>query len=138
MTLRDVYCGATAAAIACGLTVVSSYAQQRDGGLLPPGETGLVTVTGCLLRGNQITGGDAAKYVLANPRKAPATPTGQSCTAEPGANAVQLDNPDRARISDTMLGRWVEITGRLERETAGQSKSLRELDVEHVRLLAAS
>jgi hypothetical protein len=95
----------------------------------------MVTVAGCLLRGDQIRGGDDDKYVLANPKANPmASAPDQVCSADAGANAVQLDNPDKGNVDDTMLGRWVEISGRLERETSDDD-ILRELDVVSARLL---
>ena len=67
MTLRYVYGAVAMVALVCSVTAGPTSAQARDGGILPPGETGVVTVTGCLLRGNQVQGGQADKYVLANP-----------------------------------------------------------------------
>lgn len=138
MTLRYVLGTVVMAALAGAVALEPSYAQSRDGGILPPGESGLVTVTGCLLRGNQVTGGQADKYVLANPRKdAAVNPTDSACSAEPAANALTLDNPE-GRITEAMLGRWVVITGRLERENSTNPNTLRELDVESARLVAAA
>lgn len=135
MTLRYVYSGVTAVAIAGGLMTGMASAQQRDGGLLPPQESGMVTVTGCLVRGNQVKDGDSDKYVLANPKTGPmASAPAQTCSVEAGATAVQLDNPEKGNINQAMLGRFVEISGRLERETSGDN-ILRELDVETARLL---
>ena len=136
MALQYLCCGVAAVAMAGSITLASVSAQRRDGGLLPPEETGLVTVIGCLLRGDQIQGGDPAKYVLANPQKAPGTRSGETCTAERSAAAVQLDNPERVKLTESMLGHWIEVTGRLERETSTDRDNLRELDVEHVTLLS--
>ena len=137
MALRNVSAGVTVGAIALGLLIGSANAQQRDGGLLPPQESGMVTVAGCLLRGNQVKDGDSDKYVLANLQKGPvANAPGQTCTADTGATAVQLDNPDKGNINESMLGKWVEVSGRLERETSGDN-ILRELDVTSARLLTA-
>ena len=135
MTLRFVYGAVAIAAFACAVTTGSVYAQLRDGGILPPGETGLVTVTGCLLRGNQVQGGQAEKYVLANPRKgALATVPDAACTADAAANALTLDNPE-GRVKESMVGQWVEITGRLEKENSTNPNTLRELDVHFARLV---
>lgn len=133
MTLR--YVLAAMVALACAVPAAPAYAQSRDGGILPPGESGLVTVTGCLLRGNQVRGGQKDKYVLANPRKdAGANVTASACTADPGANALTLDNT-KGRVAESMLGRWVEISGRLEKEYSANPDTLRELDVESARLV---
>ena len=40
-----------------------------------------------------------------------------------------LDNPKDAGMTDSMLGRWVEIGGILEKETSKNPDNLRELDV---------
>ena len=135
MTLRYVHSAVAMVALACSVTAGPASAQLRDGGILPPGESGLVTVTGCLLRGNQVQGGQADKFVLANPSKSPAASASESaCTAEAAANALTLDNPE-GRINESMLGRWVEITGRLERENSTNPDILRELDVNSARLV---
>ena len=132
MTLRYLLSGVSAVVIACGLTV-SVYA-QRDGGLLPPSESGMVTVAGCLLRGNQVTDGDSDKYVLADLKRPVDSVAEETCSADPNATAVQLDNPKKANINEAMLGRWVEISGRLEKETS-HDNILRELDVTNARLV---
>ena len=134
MTLRYVHGALIPVAFACAVAAGSAYAQLRDGGILPPSETGLVTVAGCLLRGNQVDGGPNDKYVLANPRKGPVTSVpGDTCTAERTANALILDNT-QGRLTESLLGRWVEIRGRLEKEDSTNPTTLRELDVEFARL----
>ena len=135
MSLRYVSSGVAAVAIVCSLTIGPALAQQRDGGLLPLKESGIVTVAGCLMRGDQITGGDSDKYVLANLHPGPvADVPEQACTADSGATAVQLDNPKKGGIDESMLGRWVEVNGRLEKEESTDN-ILRELDVNTARLL---
>ena len=133
MALRNVSGGVTTVAIAFGLMIGPANAQQRDGGLLPLHESGTVTVAGCLLRGDQVSGGDKDKYVLANLQNIANAP-GQTCTADPGATAVQLDNPRKGNIDESMLGKWVEVSGRLEKETSTDN-ILRELDVNTARVL---
>jgi len=133
MALRYIRGGVTTAAIAFGLMIGPANAQQRDGGLLPLNESGTVTVAGCLMRGNQVSGGDEDKYVLANLQHIANAPE-QTCTADPGATAVQLDNPRKGNIDESMLGKWVEVSGRLEKETSTDN-ILRELDVNAARLL---
>ena len=135
MSLRYVVGGVAAVAIVCSLTIGPAIAQQRDGGLLPLKESGIVTVAGCLMRGDQISGGDKDKYVLANLHPGPvADVPEQACTADAGATAVQLDNPKKGSIDESMLGRWVEVNGRLEKEESTDN-ILRELDVHAARLL---
>jgi hypothetical protein len=137
MTLRFrvIHGVVTAAVLAGSVTLGTAFAQQRDGGLLPLKESGMITVAGCLLRGDQVRAGDDDKYVLANPTLAPLVSVPEAaCSANFDANAVQLDNPKKGNIDEAMLGRWVSITGRLERETSTDD-ILRELDVTSASLL---
>ena len=136
MTLQYLY-GATVVVFAFGVvTVEPAYAQRRDGSLLPQDQSGQVTAVGCLVRGNAVRGGKADKYVLARPKKGPVASVPEAtCTAEPGADALTLDNPEKAKITDAMLGHWVEISGRLESETDKDPDNLRELDVLTVKMV---
>ena len=56
------------------------------------------------------------------------------CTADAGADALDLDNTNRG-VTDAMLGRWVQISGRLESETSKDPDNLRELDVASISLV---
>jgi LPXTG-motif cell wall-anchored protein len=136
MTFQFMY-GATVGALVFGIvTVGPAYAQRRDGSLLPQDQSGQVTAVGCLVQGTAVRGGQQGKYVLARVRKGPASsvPEG-SCTTDTGADALMVDNPEKAKITDAMVGRWVEITGRLESETSRNPDNLRELDVMSARLV---
>jgi hypothetical protein len=134
MALRYLRTGVVAIVIAGGATGLS-FAQQRDGGLLPPQESGMVTVAGCLVRGNQVRDGDKDKYVLANLKTGPASSVAeQTCTVDENATAIQLDNPEKGNLNESMLGHWVEISGRLEKESSTDN-ILRELDVTSARAL---
>ena len=118
------------------VTVGPASAQRRDGSLLPQEQGGQVTAVGCLVRADTIRGGQKDKYVLARPRKGPVASVPEAtCTADPGADALMLDNPEKGKITDAMLGRWVEIGGRLERETSKNPDDLRELDVASFRVV---
>jgi hypothetical protein len=126
----------TAVVIACGAAVDTAYAQLRDGAILPPEQSAVVTVAGCLLRGDQVRGGKADKYVLVNPIKGPmASVPENGCTADANDNALVLDNPSKGKVNDSMLGQVVEISGRLERETDTNPDNLRELDVASARVV---
>jgi hypothetical protein len=129
--------GATVVVFAFGVvTVGPAYAQRRDGGLLPQEDSGVVTAVGCLVRGASVRGGPKDKYVLARPRKGPVASVPEaSCTADPGADALTVDNPEKGKITDAAIGRWVEISGRLERETSKDPDDLRELDVATFKLV---
>ena len=130
MALHSLY-GATVVVVAFGMvTVEPAYAQRRDGNLLPQDQSGQVTAGGCLVKGNAVRGGKADKYVLARPKKGPVESVPEAtCTAEPGADALTLDNPEKAKMTDAMLGKWIQISGRLESETDKNPDNLRELDV---------
>src|SRR5207342_1894006 len=112
------------------MAVEPAYAQRRDGSLLPQDKSGQVTAGGCLVKGNAVRGGKADKYTLGRPKKGPVAHVAEAtCTVETGADALTLDNPEKASITDAMLGKWVEITGKLESETDKDPDNLRELDV---------
>ena len=83
-----------------------------------------------------VRGGKKDKYVLARPKKGPVASVPEaSCTADPGADALTVDNPEKGDITDSALGRWVEIGGRLEKETSKDPDNLRELDVATFKLV---
>ena len=85
---------------------------------------------GCLVRGDAVRGGKKDRYTLARPRRGPVASVPEaSCTVDSGADALTLDNPEKASITDAMIGHWVEIGGRLESETDKDPDNLRELDV---------
>ena len=136
MSFHRMY-GATVVVAAFTLVSVdAAYAQRRDGNLLPQNQGGQVTAVGCLVRGDTIKGGKAGKYVLARPKKGPVASVPEaSCTAEATADALTLDNPEKASMKDSMLGKWVEIKGRLESETSKDPDNLRELDVATAKLV---
>jgi hypothetical protein len=89
------------------------------------------------MRADQVRSrGDEDKYVLARPAAGPvdSVPEG-TCTADAGADALGLEDAKQAGINDDMVGRWVEITGMLEKETSSDPDNLRELDVQTVRFV---
>ena len=135
MILRSVF-GATVVVLAFGSVAVdSAYAQRRDGALLPQETDGDVTAVGCLVKGTAVRGGKD-DYVLARPKRGPiASVPEASCTADAGADALQLDNAEKGPITNAMIGKWVQISGRLEKETSKDPDNLRELDVASVKLV---
>ncbi len=136
MPLKYLY-GVTVGVLALGVvTVGPAYAQRRDGNLLPQDNSGQVVAVGCLVRGDSVRGGKQDKYVLARPKRGPVASVPEaSCTADPGADALTIDNPEKGNITDAALGRWVEIGGRLESETDKNPDNLRELDVATFKLV---
>jgi len=138
MSLQHVH-GAMVAVFVFGVVAVGpAYAQRRDGGLLPPEQEGQVTAVGCLLRGTAVRGGkkDKDNYVIARPRRGPVSSVPEAtCTADPGADALELDNTSKTGVNDSLIGRWVEIRGKLEKETSKSPDNLRELEVAAFRLV---
>ena len=123
--------GATVVVVAFGMVAAEpAYAQRRDGSLLPQDKSGQVTAVGCLVKGDAVRGGKKDKYVLARPKKGPVASVPEAtCTVDPGADALTLDNPEKAKMTDAMVGHWMQISGRLESETDKNPDNLRELDV---------
>ena len=130
MTLQYVY-RSTVVVFALGvMTVGPAYAQRRDGNLLPQNQSGQVTAVGWLVKGDAVRGGQKDQYVLGRPKKGPVASVPEAtCTVDPGADALTLDNPEKAKMTDAMVGHWMQITGRLESETSSNPDNLRELDV---------
>jgi hypothetical protein len=119
--------------LTCGLlSAAPADAQTRDASLLPPEQSGVITVAGCLHRGGE----DGDKYVLAGPKLGPiANVPEDSCNTPVDERAVELKDADDHGINQSMLDRWVEINGRLERETSTDVTNLRELYVRSFRML---
>ena len=85
----------------------------------------MVTVAGCL----QLRDADHKdQYILANPVPGPVTsvPDGR-CSATIDERAFDLDKTHKSGMNDSLLGHWVEINGRLERERHAGVDNLREL-----------
>jgi hypothetical protein len=130
MTLRYTSGASIVTLLACGLVFVApALAQNAD--LLPPGEHAVMTVTGCLQ-----SGGSSGKFVLASPRLGPvANVRDGACDSAVDAHAVELDDAASHGINATLVGHWIEISGRLEKETSTNPNNLRELAVRSFRLV---
>ena len=58
------------------------------------------------------------KYVLASPRLGPiANVPVDTCNATVDERALDLKDTDDHGINQSMLGHWIEVSGRLEKET---------------------
>ena len=113
MTLRYMSGASIVTLLTCGLATVAP-AQAQNGSLLPPEESALITVTGCLQRGGD-EGDDT--FILASPRLGPvANVPNAACDAAVDSQALELDDADDHGINGSFLGRWIEISGRLEKE----------------------
>jgi hypothetical protein len=107
-------------------------AWARDASLLPPEESAVITVAGCL----QLGGKNGNKYVLASPKLGPVdnVPEDQ-CRATIDDRALELEHEGKHGMNASMLGRWVEVNGRLEKETSHNPDNLREMHVRSFRMV---
>jgi hypothetical protein len=128
MTLRYLSGATIATALACGLTSITpAYGQD----VLPREESAVITVTGCLLGADK-----PGRFVLAAPRLgAVANVENGACDAPIDARTLDLEDADDRGINETLIGRWVEISGRLERETSNNPSNLREMSVRSFRVV---
>jgi hypothetical protein len=109
-----------------------AYAQLRDGGLLPADQAGILTATGCLVRG----GKDGDKYLLANPAKGSVDSVeDSSCAADPNGDFLELQETHDVGLNDSFLNRIIEISGRLEKEESDDPDNLREFEVRTFRVV---
>jgi len=134
MTHRHVWRGCALMAVALTyslLTVAPAFAQTRDAALLPPEQSGWVTVVGCL----QPRGTHGGKYALASPMGPVASVPDDTCSASVDERAFELDDPQESGITEALLGHWIEIYGKLEKETSTDPTNLRELDVKSFRMV---
>src|SRR5688572_17910012 len=133
MTLRYIGGASIATLLSCGLLSVAP-AHAQNGSLLPPEESAVITVTGCLQLDPRKNERD--KFVLATPRLgAVANVANGACDAAVDAQSLELEDADNRGINETLIGRWVEISGRLERETSDDPDNLRELSVRSFRIV---
>jgi hypothetical protein len=133
MTLRYISGASIVTALTCGLfTVAPAHAQNAS--VLPAEESAVITVTGCLQMDPRKNERD--KFVLATPRLgAVANVPSAACDSAADAQALELEDADNRGINETLVGRWIEISGRLERETSSDPNNLRELSVRSFRLV---
>jgi hypothetical protein len=133
MTLRSLVCHVATAFTLIAPLVTASPARAQSSGVnqLPAAdESAIVTVVGCL----QLGGEKGDKYVLGDVTVGPANSvTEQSCRTSGGV--IELEHEKRFGMNESMLGRWVEINGRLEKETSDDPDNLRELHVRSFRMV---
>jgi hypothetical protein len=133
MTLRYMSVALTVIVLSCGvLTVDPAHAQTRDASLLPPEQSGVITVAGCL----QLGGKNGDRFLLANPKLGPiANVPDETCDATVDDRTLDLQYTAQHGINRSMLGHWVEINGRLEKETDTDLTNLREMEVRSFRMV---
>jgi hypothetical protein len=134
MTVRYVCSAITAIVLACAVGKVAPLQAQAGGTSLlpPPDQSALVTVVGCL----QLGGHDGDQYVLSDLSVGLATSVPEA-TCRPSANppAIELEHEKKFGINEAMLGRWIEVSGRLEKETSDDPDTIRELHVRSFRMV---
>lgn len=133
MTLRYIGGASIATLLSCGLLSVAP-AHAQNGSLLPPEESAVITVTGCLQMDPRKNERD--KFILATPRLgAVANVANAGCDAAIDAQSLELEDADNRGINETLVGRWIEISGRLEKEESNDPNNLRELSVRSFRVV---
>lgn len=132
MSVRYI-CGAvTAVVLTCAPPTVAR-AQAQGAEILPPDQSGMVTVAGCLQRRDA---DHKNQYILANPVPGPVDSVTQgTCSATIDERAFDLDKTHKSGMNDSLVGHWIEISGRLERETHVSLDNLRELSALSFRMV---
>lgn len=142
MTIRRLSCGIAAGLLACGLVAIApakGSAQVREGTASGPAflpeQGGPITLYGCFLR--MKVADEGTKFVLVNPTPGPATSVPEAtCTSKGTEQMVELDdvhtNLHKHHLDRSKVGRWIEVTGRLEK-TGHQA--LREVHVNTYRIV---
>ena len=118
MSVRYI-CGAvTAVVLTCAPPTVAR-AQAQGAEILPPDQSGMVTVAGCLQRRDA---DHKNQYILANPVPGPVDSVTQgTCSATIDERAFDLDKTHKSGMNDSLVGHWIEISGRREYGSTGSA-----------------
>lgn len=111
MTIRHLCSAITAGLLTCGMAAfaqLSAHAQPQETTILPE-NADPVTLVGCL----QFKEGHHDDYVLMNPTVGPATSVPEATCVAAGMT-VGLEGKATHQLDESMVGRWVEISGKLE------------------------
>jgi len=135
MNIRLLPASITVGLLTCGLAAFApaNGSPQTD---LPDYSTH-ITLTGCFLHETIIEKGKQEEaYVLVRPTIGPvASVPHATCTSRGTDQAIELegvrDHPDEQHLDSSMLGRWIEVTGRLEKFE--NALELREMNVKSFR-----
>ena len=129
MTTRHGRALIAASLIAIGTDALapSTHAQAQT----LPQQGGDITIVGCFVRGMVKS---HARYVLVRPivGSVESVPDA-SCASIPGDEVIKLQDLSQAGLDQMMLGRWLEISGRLEGNH--RSDGVREVHVKSFRAL---
>jgi hypothetical protein len=131
MTPRYIFVAMAGIMLTCGLSVAPAHAQAHSA-ILPPDQDGLVTVVGCFVFGGE----NGNKHLLAGPTTAPiASVPEETCSVAVNSDALELEHTDKYGLSDSLIGRWIEVSGRLEKEMSDDPDNHRELHVQSFRVI---
>lgn len=128
MTLRYLSGASIVTVLTGGLIAAApTYAQNVD--LIPRDESAVITVSGCLRH-------DGKHFILANPRLGTVAnvPNG-ACDAAIDTGSFELEDADDHGINSGLVGNWVEVNGRLEKEESSDPTNLREMKVRSFRVI---
>ena len=130
MTARHLR-GVVRGLLACGTVVVTAATVQAQAQAYPEGG-GMITIVGCV--STQRIGSEDT-FVLAKPTVGHvASVSDASCTASEADQVVKLQDEHERGFGTEMLGRWVEVTGRMEKNRPHKAGGIREL---HIKAFAA-
>ena len=140
MNIRHVAGAIGAGLLTAGLIAMNPVEglAQHEGAHGPsflPADEGPITLHGCFLRVK--VGHEGNKFVLAKPQPGPAiSVTEPTCSASSADEMVELDdvhdNVHKHHLDRSKVGRWIEVTGRLDKI---KSQTLREVHVEDYRIV---
>ena len=129
MTTRHVRSALVASLVTLGVVGVAPAVGRAQNSTAIPEKGGAITMVGCFVRG-QVKNHD--RYVLVRPivGSVESVPDA-SCGSTPGDQVIKLQDLKQAGLDHAMLGRWLEITGRLEGNH--RSDAIREVHVKSFR-----
>lgn len=132
MSVQRLRRGPIVAMVVCGAAALASPRVQAQAVL--PAEGGTITVVGCLVRSDKHEHGQSSRrFMLANPAIGSAeTAPEANCSGVADNQAIDLKDTAKSHLGQPTLGRWVEVTGRLEPSHEGDA---RELHVTSFRML---
>jgi len=135
MSIRHLPAAITIGALTCGLAAFSP--SKGSAQTVLPEKSAEITLTGCFLQ-QTVTekGKQEEEYVLVRPVMGSLDSVPEAtCVSNGNDQAIELehvkDHPDTGHLDTSMLGRWIEVTGKLEK-TEGANE-LREMNVRSFR-----
>jgi hypothetical protein len=121
--------------VTCGVAAIASVIGRAQDGAALPQEGGRATLVGCFVH-QAVTEQHGVlrwskthdKYMLASPRMGPATTVPEAeCSASGTEEMLHLDGVHKSGLDQATPGRWIEISGKLNKAPHGTD--LREFHV---------